>query len=108
LIGHCSLTHLDWIARSAEFSIYIGPPEYSGKGLATETLQILFKYGFNTINLNKIWGETFDFNHAAIHLYQKLGFIQEGQLRQHRYDEGRYFDAFIFGLLKSDWNDHQS
>ncbi|MCI0709788.1 MAG: GNAT family N-acetyltransferase [Chloroflexi bacterium] len=84
----------------AEISIVIGDP---GKGFGREALTLLIEYGFRELNLNRIELTVLSFNAAAIHLYQKLGFQQEGVLRQHLFRDGTYHDTWVMALLRDEW-----
>lgn len=101
LVGVCGLTDIDLLYRRAEFSIYIGP-EFQGKGYSREALDLLFDYGFNTLNLNLIWGETFSNNHAQ-HLFEKIGMKKEGVRRQFYFKDGRYIDCILYSILRDEW-----
>lgn len=102
LIGVCGLTSIDWINRRAEFSLYIGP-EYQGKGYGSKALMTLCDHGFKILNLNCIWGEAFDGN-PAIEMFLSVGFKEEGRRRQFYYREGKYIDAILFSLLRSEYD----
>ena len=62
----------------------------------------MINYEFKTINLNRAWCEVFS-NNETIDVYRKIGFVDEGKLRQHRYEDGQYLDCFMLGLLKDEW-----
>lgn len=102
LIGHCGLYYVNWIARHAELSIYIGSRHHRGRGYGKEALTLLMDYAFDVMNLNRVWCEVFDHN-DAIHVYKKIGFVPEGVRRAHHYDEGRYIDCHILGLMRDEW-----
>ena len=102
LIGHCGLSYINWVNRTAELAIYIGDTNFRNGGYGKDSLSLLMEYGFNTLNLNRVWCEVFS-NNAAIEVYRKFGFVDEGKLRQHHYDDGQYIDCFILGLLKHEW-----
>jgi len=102
LIGHCGLYYIDWISRSAEFGIYIGDMCYRKGGYGSDSLRTLIKYGFEDLNLNKIWCEVYD-NNESIHLYKYLGFVTEGTLRQNYFNEGRYWDSHVLSMLKEEY-----
>ncbi len=103
LIGVCGLTHIDWIVRKAEISIYIGDKINRGKGLGIVILETLAKYAFKEINLNRLWAEVFSNNKISIKLFEKCGYIPEGWLRNHAYKNGTYLDCGIMGLLQDEW-----
>lgn len=102
LIGHCSLNYISWVNRTAELGIYIGDPDHRGGGYGKDALRLLMDYAFKTLNLNRVWCEVFS-NNAAIEVYRKIGFVDEGKMRQHHFDDGEYLDSYILGLLREDW-----
>lgn len=102
LIGHCSLNYISWTNRTAELGIYIGDPTYRRGGYGSDALKLLMDYAFKTINLNRVWCEVFA-NNEAIDVYRKIGFVDEGKLRQHHYEDGQYLDCFMLGLLRDEW-----
>ena len=107
LIGMCGLYYINFVNRTSEFAIYIGDVRFSRMGYGSDALRTLLKYGFEEMNLHRIWCEVYDGN-GAIELYKKLGFVQEGTLRQHTYSGGKYMDSHILGLLKEDWEKPKS
>lgn len=102
LIGHCGLYYIDWVHRHAEFGIYIGDKNYRNGGYGSDSLRTLIKYGFEDLNLNKIWCEVYD-NNAAIDVYEGIGFALEGVQRQHYFNEGRYWNSNILSMLREEW-----
>lgn len=102
LIGHCGLYYISWTNRTAEFTVYIGDMSFRSGGYGSDALRLLIAYGFNTLNLHRIWCEVYS-NNSAINVYRHLGFKDEGVLRQHHYDEGRYWDSHMLGILRSEW-----
>ena len=102
LIGHCGLYYINWIARHAEFGIYIGHPHYKGGGYGSDALRILIQYGFTELNLNKIWCEVYS-NNQAVDIYRHIGFQDEGILREHYFSDGQYWDSLMLSILKSEF-----
>ena len=103
LIGHCGLYYIHWVNRTAEFTIYIGNVSFRKKGYGSDALKTLLNYGFNELNLNRIYCEVFS-NNEAIKVYRKIGFKDEGVLKEHYYCDGKYWDSYILGMLKKEWN----
>ena len=104
IIGHCGLYYIDWIHRHAEFGIYIGDDKFRSGGFGSDALRTLICYGFNDLNLNKIWCEVYD-NNDALDAYKHIGFAHEGKMRQHYFNEGRYWDSHILSMLKGEYNE---
>ena len=103
LIGHCGLYYIHWIHSHAEFGIYIGDENYRSGGYGSDALRTLIKYGFNDLNLNRIWCEVYD-NNAALDVYKHIGFKLEGCQRNHYFNEGRYWNSHILGMLREDYD----
>ena len=99
-IGNIKLDSIDWVARTAEIGILLGNKNYWGKGIGTEAFQLLTDYGFNGLNLNKIWLTVFSNNKGALKLYQKLGFAEEGVLKKHVFKHGQYLDKIYMSKFK--------
>jgi hypothetical protein len=102
LIGHCGLYYIDWIHRHAEFGIYVGDMEYRSGGYGSDALRALIKYGFNDLNLNKIWCEVYT-NNDALDIYRHIGFKDEGLIRQHYFNDGKYWDSNLLSLLRCEY-----
>lgn len=102
-IGNVGLYRIDWIARSAEYRIFLGQNDARGKGLGTEAAKLLVAYGFDRLNLNKIWLGVNEANGGAVKSYEKAGFVREGVLRQEIYRNGRYYDAIRMSILREEY-----
>lgn len=102
MVGVCGLTDIDETARRAEFSLYIAP-EHQRCGYAKEALKTLFMHAFDDLNLNLIWGETFEGNHA-LELFQKLGMSVEGVRRDFYYKNGKYIDATLISIKRDEFD----
>ena len=104
-IGTCGLTYINWIIRSGDVSLYIGDQEkyIDDDGLASETLQVLIDYGFNTLNLHKLWTERYEFDERKIKLYeQEFSFQRDGVLRDNCFEDEKYWNSYIFSLIKGE------
>jgi RimJ/RimL family protein N-acetyltransferase len=104
-IGAAGLVHWDARDRTAEISYYIGEPDARGAGHATRALRLLHRYGFGELGLERIFAEVFADNAGSLALLKKLGYTQEGVLRQHVFRDGERLDSVIFGLLRREWKD---
>lgn len=102
-IGGCGINNVDWKNSVAEIGIFIGNKDYWGKGYGTDAMQVLIKFIFNEMNINKIKLQVFSFNERAIKCYKKCGFMVEGVLRQEIFRNGRYHDDIVMGLLRDDY-----
>ena len=100
LIGACGLHYIDFRLRSAEFGIFLGRDKGAGKG--KEALKMLCDYGFKELNLHKIWAEVYSSN-DSIELYRKLGFKDDGILRDNFFHNGKYGNSIMMSVLEDEW-----
>jgi [ribosomal protein S5]-alanine N-acetyltransferase len=104
LIGATGLHKIDFRNRHSCFGILIGEKTEWGKGYGTEATGLVVRYAFETLNLNRVWLQAFEYNPSGLRAYEKVGFRREGVLRQDCYREGRYWDTIIMGILRADWD----
>lgn len=102
-IGNCGLKAIDARVRKAELWIYLGDKSIWGRGIGQEASRLLVRYGFQSLNLNRIYLYCPEYNDRALRLYQRCGFKPEGQLREDVFQDGRYWNAVRLSLLRSEW-----
>jgi RimJ/RimL family protein N-acetyltransferase len=68
----------------------------------------MLDYAFNTLKLHRIDLEVYDFNPRAQHVYKKLGFVEEGTLRDVLFWEGKFHSAIKMSLLEPDYRAGQN
>jgi UDP-4-amino-4,6-dideoxy-N-acetyl-beta-L-altrosamine N-acetyltransferase len=102
IIGVTGLLYLHPVYKTGEFAINIGDPDFREGGYGSDALRTLTKYGFDQLNLNRIWCEVYS-NNAAIDIYRHIGFIDEGLLRQTVFKDGEYLDSYILSMLRTDY-----
>jgi RimJ/RimL family protein N-acetyltransferase len=100
LIGTVSLADLDVISRHARLSLIIGEKASWGRGFGREADLLMVRYGFEFLNLHRVYAYVLAGHEASMKVLQELHFAQEGILRQHIYRDGRYHDVVIMGLLR--------
>ena len=105
LVGNCSFFDLDWRNRCCELGIFIGDKEYWSRGYGTQVMRLMLKYGFNTLNLNRVYLRVYESNPRGIKCYEKAGFRHEGRLRQAIFQDGRYIDLLMMSVIRSEWSE---
>ena len=80
-------------------------PEWWGRGVMTEALRAMLGFGFTRMGLHSVEAQIHPDNSASRRVLEKVGFVQEGYLRENFYDpiEAQFTDTAVFGLLKADW-----
>lgn len=95
--------NLQTIARGgiAKWGFYAAPN--AARGTGRQLGRCLLRHAFEKLKLHKICGEALAFNERSIQFHLRLGFQQEGILRDQHFDGTKYHAVVCFGLLASDW-----
>jgi RimJ/RimL family protein N-acetyltransferase len=73
-----------------------------GKGYGTAAIKHVLDHAFTVRNLHRVDLEVYEFNERAIHVYKKLGFREEGRLRDALLWDGVFHDAIVMSILSTD------
>ncbi len=101
LVGSSQLVGIDRARRSAELRIRIGEAAARGRGLGTEAVELLVRFGHEDLGLDRVWLEVFTTNLPAIGAYEKAGFIREGERRAAAVIGGRPHDVLVMAHGRS-------
>jgi RimJ/RimL family protein N-acetyltransferase len=106
MIGQCGLHSFDncrGINHNCELGIAIGDKAYWSKGYGREAVSLLIDYAFRYWNIHRVWLRTNSGNERAIRAYRACGFVEEGLMREHEWNNGRYVDTVFMGVLRREW-----
>jgi RimJ/RimL family protein N-acetyltransferase len=90
--------------RQGEMGWALGE-EYRGRGYATEAARALMDYGFNSLGLHRIHADTGTDNVASWRMMERLGMRREVLLKGAVYEEGKWDDRYVYGILADEWRD---
>lgn len=102
-IGTTGLYSINWVMRSAEFRVFLGNKSYWNRGIGTECTKLMVEYGFDKLNLNKVWLGVNTENIGGIRAYENAGLSREGVLRQEQYRNFRYYDVIRMSILRTEY-----
>jgi ribosomal-protein-alanine N-acetyltransferase len=74
-----------------------------GQGYMTEAVQVIVRYGFEVLSLNRLYAYHMLRNPATGQVLHKNGFRQEGLLRQRVQKWGQFEDVALWAIVKQDW-----
>jgi RimJ/RimL family protein N-acetyltransferase len=103
IIGEIGLDGISYTLGESYAGIGIGEREYWGKGYGTDAMNILLRYAFTELNLNRVSLTVFEYNPRAIRSYEKCGFKMEGRNRESFLRENRRWDMLHMGILREEW-----
>lgn len=98
-VGLIGLLNIDHRNQKAEYYICMGSEEHKGKGIAYTASKILIDTVCKDLNLHKLYLYTQTGNIPAQKLFEKLGFVREGLLRDDLNYNGKRIDRYIYGLI---------
>jgi RimJ/RimL family protein N-acetyltransferase len=104
-MGEVVLNEWDPGNHSCNFRTLLGS---SGRdrGLGTEAVRMIVGYGFEQLGLHRISLQVYAFNPRARHVYEKVGFIEEGVLRDELRYRDQWVDATVMSILAHEWKRH--
>jgi RimJ/RimL family protein N-acetyltransferase len=85
--------------------VIVGHPEDRNQGYGAEAISTILDYAFGDLDLNRVGLSVFEFNEDAISTYDKLGFREEGRLRQALKRDAVFHDAILMSVLESEWRE---
>jgi [ribosomal protein S5]-alanine N-acetyltransferase len=87
--------------RSAEMGYWLGQ-DFWGRGIITAAVQALTRYGFETLDLTRIFAVPFTSSSASIRVLEKCGYVREGTMRRSAIKEGVVIDQVLYAVTNLD------
>lgn len=94
-VGYFMLREMD--SPCIEFTHVI--IDKKGQGYGREALNFLLKWTFEVKKYHRIWIDCKEYNSVALHLYESLGFVHEGVLREILFNNGVYENLIVLGMI---------
>ena len=100
--GWITLVVSNWEHGLAEVG-YALSTAYQGRGIMTDSLQVLLDDLFHNTLLERIEARCAVENYGSQRVLEKNGFLREGRLKGYFKLRGRRVDNYVYGLLREDW-----
>lgn len=107
LVGAIGLNRIDNTNRRAHIGYWIAR-SHQGLGLITQSCHRLLRYGFEQLDLNKLEIMCEPRNVRSRAVPERLGFVEEGTLREAQWINGRFVDLVVYGMLLREWEARRS
>ena len=85
--------------------IYIADPALRGKGYGEEALRLILQYAFINLHMERVTIDHFEKNRVAAALYDKVGFTNEGLMRNAGKKNGKYINLQLKSMLRAEYYD---
>jgi ribosomal-protein-serine acetyltransferase len=104
IVGVAGYHRVDHVNRSTSIGYWLAA-RHEGEGVMTATVRALVDHAFAAWELNRIEIEAAVANRRSRTIPERLGFSEEGVLRQSELVGGRFLDGVLYSLLSSEWED---
>jgi len=102
LVGVVGLHEIDHTNRYTDIHYWLDEA-HQGKGLVTRSCRAVLDHAFNDLGLNRIEIRCDPDNLRSRAIPEKLGFTQEGVLRERVWKNDRFADLMVYGMLSTEW-----
>ncbi|CEH27738.1 hypothetical protein AM501_17170 [Aneurinibacillus migulanus] len=102
IVGIVGLHYLDWVNHRTSIGYWM-IEQAQGKGIMTAAVSRLIDYIFDELGLNRVEIQCAVENEKSRAIPERLGFTQEGQIRQGEWLYDHYVNHIVYGLLKNEW-----
>jgi RimJ/RimL family protein N-acetyltransferase len=101
-IGYVGAIIIDYINSNAHVGVFFHK-NGRGKGYFKEASILFYAYLFNEINLHRVYSGVLPYNEIALENDKKIGFKVEGIMKEHIFQNGKYFDVVMIGMTANDF-----
>jgi ribosomal-protein-alanine N-acetyltransferase len=105
VIGTCDISPVTKHFR-AEIA-YALSRDYWGKGLMTEAVKEVIRFGFEKMNLNRIQAMCIPENIDSYRVMEKVGMKYEGVIREYIYIKGKFQDLKLYSIVRREYFDQK-
>jgi len=103
-LGNVGIHQIYWRSRVGRIACIIGYRDEMGKGYGTAAIAGALDWAFRDARLHKVWLIVFRSNERARRTYARLGFVEEGTLREEYFHRDGWHDMVRMSLLDREWS----
>ena len=102
-LGQVGLHQIFWRSRVARAAAIIATRADHGMGYGSAAIAALLDKAFHELELHKVWLMVFATNERSLRTWRRLGFVDEGVLRDEYFHEGAWHDMVRLSMLRHEW-----
>lgn len=95
------VAQLDVHRFSAEIGYWVSEDHW-GKGVMSKAIACVSEYAFTRQNVVRLFADVVEYNEGSCVALERCGYEREGILRKHIYKGEKYYDQFLYSLIRSD------
>ena len=101
-VGAIGVVGYEWPSRTIEFGYWLSAYQ-QGKGIVTRAVAAMINNAFNDLGMNRVEIHCATGNTASRAIPERLGFKQDGVMREGDLLNGKFVDKVIYSMLVSEW-----
>lgn len=105
IVGTAGFNSINWSNKTAQIGYWLGK-DYQGNGIMTQVARGLTDYAFSHLKLHKVEIRVAEGNKKSRSIPERLGFINEGRVRQAEWLYDHYVDHMVYGVLMDEWREN--
>ena len=103
-LGQTGLHQIHDRSKVARLACIIAERGDMGRGFGSAAIRAVITHGFGALALHKLWLMVFATNERGRRTYGRLGFVEEGVLREEYFHRGTWHDMVRMSLLAREWS----
>jgi len=101
-VGCIGIHDVNWSNKKTSIGYWLGS-EFQGNGIMSLSCKGIVTYCFEHLQLNRVEIRARVDNIKSRAIPERLGFKNEGTIRQDEYNNGEFFDHVVYGMIASEW-----
>jgi RimJ/RimL family protein N-acetyltransferase len=102
-LGQCGIHQIHDRSKVGRLACILSRRDEMGRGHGSAAIRALCDHAFGTLGLHKLWLMVFSHNTRGRGIYGRIGFVEEGVLREEYFHEGGWHDMVRMSLLAREW-----
>ena len=102
IAGRIGLHYIDRQNKTGALGYWLGE-SFAGNGIITKACAVLINFAFDKLQLNRVEIKCATGNTKSKAIAERLGFKQEGILKQAEFVNTHFIDLYLYSMLKTDW-----
>ncbi|WP_033542991.1 GNAT family N-acetyltransferase [Planococcus sp. CAU13] len=104
IVGMAGFNELGWVNKTAKIGYWLGQ-EYQGYGIMTRVAKALTEISFGHFGMNRTEIRVATGNRKSRSIPERLGYMEEGTLRQVEWLYDHFVDHIVYGVLATEWKE---
>jgi RimJ/RimL family protein N-acetyltransferase len=102
-LGQIGIHQIHARSRVGRLGVVIAARRDMGQGHGSEAIRAALDHAFGALNLHKIWVMMFAHNTRTRGICERIGFVEEGRMREEYFHDGKWHDMIRLGMLAREW-----